>query len=239
MAVKKFAWRPPCLEKENNPMWSCPTCRSKVKETVGVCESCGTSRAGDECPSRTQAGAARPIPAAPGTDPDFEPQSDLPELVECFSSRDQADAALMAQYLEERGIATRLMRDTQAVTGQLMYKFGRVLIRPKDIPRAGRLMRRIQKRRAQRERRSAESAEYPWEKLAAIGVLILPFCTVIGALIGVQVGDWPGWDRPVCGTIGGIFGCIIGLSLIIWVFRLRTRADAMARAEKATSAKFE
>ncbi len=220
-------------------MWSCPNCRSKVDESVGVCGSCGTSRAGVECPSHTHAGAVRSIPAAPGTDPVIEPQGDLPELVECFRARDQADAALMAQYLEERGIATHLTLEHQAFANQLMYEAGQVLIRPKDIPRAGRLMRRIQKRRAQRERRAAQSAEYPWDKLAGVGVLVLPICILTGVTIGVQIGKWPDWEPRVCGTIGGMFGCLIGLSLMIWVYKLHIRADARARAEKATSDEFK
>ncbi len=220
-------------------MWSCPNCRSKVGDSLAVCGSCGASRAGDECPSRTHADAVGPSPAAPGTDPVIEPQGDLRELVECYSTRDQAEAALMAQYLEERGIATRLTREPRALTSQLTYEVGRVLIRPKDVPRAGRLMRRIERRRAQRERLAARSAEYPWDKLAAIGILVLPFCIVTGAMIAVQIGEWPDWGRLVCGIVGGMIGGIIGLSVIIWVYRLRKRADERARAEKAKVGEFE
>ena len=72
-------------------------------------------------PSHTHAGAVRSIAAAPGRDPVIEPQGDLPELVECFRARDQADAALMAQYLEERGIATHLTLEHQAFANQLGY----------------------------------------------------------------------------------------------------------------------
>ena len=177
--------------------------------------------------------------SAPGTDPVVEPQGDLHELVECYSTRDQADATLMAQYLEDRGIATRLTEEPRALIGQLMYDVCRVLIRPKDIPRAGRLMRRIKRRRAQRERRAAPSAEYPWEMLAGIGVLVLTFCIVMSAMIGAQIGEWSDWGQLVCGIVGGMFGGIIGLSVIIWVYRLRKRADAGARAVKPTVGEFE
>ena len=118
------------------------------------------------------------------------------------------------------------------VAVKMMSEVGRVLIRPKDIRRAGRLMRRIQRRRVQRERRAARSAEYPWDKLAAIVVLVLPFFIITGAMIGVQIGEWLDWVRLVGGIVGGMFGGIVGLSVTIWVYRLRKPADARARAEK-------
>ena len=219
-------------------MWSCPNCRSKVDDSLEVCGSCGASRAGDEYPSLPDAGGVGSIPAVPGTDPVIEPQGDLRELVECYSTRDHTDAALMARYLEDRGIAVRLTREPRALTSQLMFEAGRVLIRPKDVPHASRLLRRIERRRARRGRLAARSAEYPWDGLAAIGALVLPICIVIGAMIGVKIGEWPDWDRQVCGIVGGVFGSIMGLSVIIWVFKLRKTSDAGARAEKDTVGAF-
>jgi hypothetical protein len=216
-------------------MWTCPNCRSRVADSLGVCRSCAASRAGGECPSRTHAGAVGPIPAAPGTCPVVEAQGDPRELVECYRTGDQADAALMARYLEERGIVTLLTPEPLALTSHLMHEVGRVLIRPKDVPRARRLLRRIERRRAQRERQAARSAEYPWDKLAALVVLVLPFCTATGVIIGAQLDEWLDWERSVYGIVGGTFGGIFGLSLIIWVYRLRKRADASARAEDVAS----
>jgi hypothetical protein len=75
--------------------------------------------------------------------------------------------------------------------------------------------------------------------LAAIVVLVLPSFSATGAMIGVQIGEWLDWERLVCGIVGGMFGGIIGLSVIIWVYRLRKRADPRARAEKVALGEFE
>jgi hypothetical protein len=58
-----------------------------------------------------------------------------------------------------------------------------------------------------------------------IGISVLPVCALGGFGIGALIGGATGWE-DVCWAIGGGSGFLAGLFLVIWVYRVRRRADA-------------
>jgi hypothetical protein len=140
-----------------------------------------------------------------------------------------ADAALMANYLEIRGIIARPIREPRVLGSQAIFEASGILIRPKDLPLARRLIERITSRRARRQR----PAEFPWDSFSIIGLHVLLITSGAGGGIGALIGGSTDWEQ-VCIGVGGGFGFIIGLSLMIWLYRVRKRADAGIPVAKAT-----
>jgi hypothetical protein len=176
----------------------------------------------------TGAGEDGPIPDAPGPGPAAELDEEFagppPEWVECYRAAGQADAALMADYLERHGITARLIQELRVISNVMIEVHG-VLIRPKDIPRARRLTDRIERRRARRQR----PAEFPWGEFTLIASFILIIGTLGGSALGGAIGG--AVDRELAGqVVGGGLGIAAGLSLVIRLYRVRRRADAAATA---------
>jgi hypothetical protein len=203
--------------------------RQRAEDLLEGRGSHGPSPEGVSERNDTGAGEDGPSPDAPGPGPPAELDEEFagppPEWIECYRAANQADAALMADYLERHGITTRLIQDLRMVTGQAMIEVHGVLIRTKDIPRERRLTDRIERRRARRQR----PAEFPWGELSVIALFTLMVGAGVGSALGGAIGG--AVDRELAGqVVGGGLGFAAGLSLMIRLYRVRRRADAAAMA---------
>ena len=124
-------------------MWRCPKCESRVDDSFEVCWSCGTSSDGIEDPDFVTADEADPIPdeeLPDGTDVD-NPLADfagtpLPDLVECYTASDAAEASFIAAELMEQGIpAIPDKLDIDLLVG-MCGSGAKVRVRQDDLPRA-------------------------------------------------------------------------------------------------------
>jgi hypothetical protein len=201
--------------------------RSNADDRPGSRGARGVSSEGAGDHNDTRVGGDRRIQDSPGSGSVAEPGDEFggppPGWVECYTTAGQADAALFANYLESHGIITRVMEEPRILGTHAMTLVSFVVIRPKDVPRAQRLIARIERRRARRQR----PAEFPWDKFAFVALFTLTFFAVLVAAIGDGIGGLIGWEQagPV---VGGGLGSAIGLFLIIRLYRARKRADSAA-----------
>jgi hypothetical protein len=155
----------------------------------------------------------------------FEPEDELrrppPEWIECYRTGDHAEAELLTGALNNRGIRARLNPEPRAVINQMLAQGNGVFVRAKDLRRARRLIEKIAKRRARRR----GSTEFPWHAFAPIALLVFTIGIVAGSSIGHLIDETAGWDN-VCLVIGGGLGFLAGLVPMIWLYRIRKRADA-------------
>src|SRR5262249_21057816 len=190
---------------ERGSMWTCPKCRSEMDDSLRTCGACGTSSEAEEDPSCTRACKAGPSPDSPGSGWTTEPEDGFheppPEWVQCYWTNSRADAALMANHLESRGIIARPIQEPRALGSDAMYEVNGVLIRSKDLPRARRFLERIERRRARRQR----PTEFPWDAFGVIGAFVLTIGLVTGLPIGAKIGEVMGWEQ-VCTGVGGGLG---------------------------------
>jgi hypothetical protein len=217
------------IEGEDNAMGTRSKFRSNEDDWPGSSESRGLSPEGQADHDDTPVGGDGPIPDSPGFGSVAELGDEFgglpPEWVECFRTAGQADAASFANYLESHGVVTRRIDEPRILGTHAMTLVSFVLIRPKDVPRAQRLIARIERRRARRQRQ--RPAEFPWDKFAFVALFTLTFFAVLGAAIGDGIGGLIGWEQagPV---VGGGLGSAIGLFLMIRLYRARKRADSAA-----------
>src|SRR5262249_11146976 len=114
-----------------------------------------------------------------------------------------------------------VMEEPRTLGAHAMTLVSFVLIRPKDVPRAQRLIARIERRRARRQR----PAEFPWDAFIVVALFTVIIFAVLGAAIVGAIGKAIGWEQAGL-VVGGGLGYAIGLSLMIWLFRARKRADS-------------
>jgi hypothetical protein len=171
----------------------------------------------------------RRIQDSPGSGSVAEPGDEFggppPGWVECYTTAGQADAALFANYLESHGIITRVMEEPRLLGAHAMTLVSFVLIRPKDVPRARRLIARIERRRARRQRPTESS----WDGSIVVALAPASFLAALGTAIGDAIGKAMGWEQAGL-VVGGGLGFAIGLSPMIWLFRARKGADSAATA---------
>src|SRR5262249_7391615 len=201
--------------------------RSNADDRPGSRGARGVSSEGEVDDNDTRVGSDRRIQDSPGSGSVAEPGDEFggppPGWVECYTTAGQADAALFANHLESHGIITRVMEEHRILGTKAVTLFSFVLIRPKDVPRAQRLIARIERRRARRER----PAEFPWDAFIVVALFTVILFAGLGAAICGAIGKAIGWEQAGL-MVGGGLGFAIGLSLMIWLFRARKRADSAA-----------
>ena len=80
-------------------------------------------------------------------------------------------------------------------------------------------------KRCPANRRARTLPEFPWHAFAPIALLVFTIGIVAGSSIGHLIDETAGWDN-VCLVIGGGLGFLAGLVPMIWLYRIRKRADA-------------